>query len=122
MTKAEEIATLKAFVADLPRDSYVRDALEPFLVEFERGVYSDYVPTVIESWRHRLEAEREANEARAALKSIEDEVKAAGRKYQLYCQAVGHLERKARELRSQLDSCIETLGELAEASTVRLSR
>ena len=121
MTKAEEIATLKAFVAGLPRDSYLRDVLEPFLPQFEAGVICDYAPSVRESWDNRLEAEREAKEARAALKSIEDEVKAAGRKYQLYCQAVGHLERKARELRGQLDSCIETLGELAEASTVRVS-
>ena len=120
MTKAEEIKSLKEFVAGLPRDSYVRDALEPFLVEFERGVYSDYVASVSESWRHRLEAEKEAKEARAAVKAIEDEVKAAGRKYQLYCETVGHLERKARELRSQLDCCIETLSELAEASTARI--
>lgn len=120
MTKQQEIETLKAFVAGLPRDSYVRDALEPFLVEFERGVYSDYVPSVSESWRHRREAESETAEARKQLAAVESEVKAAGRRYQLYCESVGHLERKAKELRYQLDSCIETLSELAEASTSRI--
>jgi hypothetical protein len=120
MTKREEIDAVKSFVASLPRDSYARDALEPFLMEFEQDVYSDYVPSVSQSWQYRREAEKETAEARAELKAVQEEIKAAGRRYNLYCQSVGHLERKARELRGQLDSCIESLAELAEASTVRI--
>jgi hypothetical protein len=122
MTKAEEIATLKAFVTGLPRDSYVRDALEPFLVEFERGVYSDYVPTVIESWRHRREAEEETAKARQQMRDVEAELDRAKRKFRNYCSQIGALERVAKEQRDRLDSAIETLRELGEASVLVTDR
>lgn len=91
MTKDQEIQHLKYFVAGLPRDSYARDALEPFLLEFERGVYSDYVPTVLDSWRHRQEAEKEALEARARLAEVQKEIANAKRNLAMHAERLGSL-------------------------------
>jgi hypothetical protein len=116
MTKHEEIETLRKFVAGLPRDSYVRDALEPFLLEFERGVYSDYVPSVFQSWEHRLEAEMETKEARAALKAVEDEIKKAKARLRNYSISVGTLLDRSKQLQQGIDGCVESLREVHEAS------
>lgn len=70
MTKHAEIETLKKFVSSLPRASYLRSALEPFLPEFERGVYSDLVPSIRESWDARIEAQNEAVAARRAIDAL----------------------------------------------------
>ena len=112
MTKAEEIQHLKYFVDGLPRDSYIRDALEPFLLEFERWVYSDYVPTVLESWRHRTEAEEEAKEARKQLATVEAEIKQAKARLRNYCVSVGTLLDRAKNLQQCIDNGVETLREV----------
>lgn len=109
MTKHEEIETLKAFIAGLPRDSYVRDALEPFLMEFERGVYSDYVPPVSESWRHRREADEETKEARKQLETVEAAIKQAKARLRNYCVSVGTLLDRAKQLQQCIDNGVETL-------------
>lgn len=68
-TKAAEVEFLKDLVERLP-SSYLRDVLSPFLVDFEQGVYSDYVPSVRESWDARVEAEKETKAAKADLESL----------------------------------------------------
>lgn len=73
MTKHDEIATLKRFVAALPENTYLRSALEPFVLEFEQGIYSDIVPSLRESWNERIEAQREAAEAKRAVEALRRE-------------------------------------------------
>lgn len=109
MTKAQEIATLKAFIAGLPRDSYVRDALEPFLTEFERGVYSDYVAPVSESWRHRREAEEETAQAKKVLATVNEEIKRAKARLRDCCVSMGSLLDRAKQLQYSIDNTTETL-------------
>lgn len=75
MTKHDEIQTIKSFVAALPTASYLRSALEPFVPDFEQGVYSDIVPSLRESWTARIEAQREATEARRAIDALKIEQK-----------------------------------------------
>lgn len=69
-TKAAEVAFLKDLVERLPRFCYLRGVLEPFLGEFERGVYADYVPPVRESWDARVNADLDAKAARAELEAL----------------------------------------------------
>lgn len=116
MTKHEEIETLRKFVAGLPRDSYLRDVLEPFLPQFEKGVICDYAPSVMQSWEHRLEAEMETKEARAALKAVEDEIKKAKARLRNYSISVGTLLDRSKQLQQSIDECVESLREVHEAS------
>lgn len=69
-TKAAEVEFLKGLVARLPRFCYLRGVLEPFLGEFERGVYADYVPPVRESWDARVAADLEVKAVNAELASL----------------------------------------------------
>lgn len=75
-TKSDEIAHLRAFIAALPAASYLHSCLAPFAEEFERDVYSDFIPSFSESWSHRVEARHEAVEAAKELKALQDQVKA----------------------------------------------
>jgi hypothetical protein len=109
MTKREEIDAVKAFVASLPRDSYARDALEPFLMEFEKGVYADYVPTVHDSWRHRREADEEAGQARKVLAAVKEEIKQAKARLRNCCVGMGTLLDRAKQLQHSIDNTAETL-------------
>ena len=70
MTKSQEIDLLKKFVEKLP-SSYLRDVLRPFLPDFERGVYSDIVPSVRDSWDARVEAEKEVKAIKAEIAELE---------------------------------------------------
>ena len=117
MTKQKEIETLKAFVEGLPRDSYVRDALEPFLMEFERGVYSDYVPSVSESWRFRREAEAEAAAARAELSALRHEIDQTKREFERYSNSFDALRAKHRELSAMSRRMAEAIEDVANAAS-----
>ena len=112
MTKAEEIQHLKYFVAGLPRDSYLRDVLEPFLPQFEQGVINDYVPSVMQSWEHRLAAEKETAKAREQLATVEAEIKQAKARLRNYCVSVGTLLDRAQNLQRCIDNVVETLREV----------
>lgn len=121
MTKHDEIQTIKKFVANLPENTYLRSALEPFVSEFEHGVYSDIVPSLRESWNARIEAQREAAEARRAI----DALKIEHKKLQ---EEVGHqirrLERandSLRDISSTIDIANRAADRAAAAARVLLS-
>lgn len=69
-TKSSEIEFLKDLVSRLPRFCYLRGILEPFLGEFEQGVYADYVPPVRESWDARIKADLDVKAVNAELESL----------------------------------------------------
>lgn len=69
MTKSQEIEHLRSFVSALP-SSYLRDSLAPFVPEFERGVYSDFVPSVRDSWDARIEAQKEVKVLQAEIAEL----------------------------------------------------
>lgn len=68
-TKADEVEFLKDFVNGLP-SSYLRDTLSPFVDDFERGVYNDFVPSVRDSWDARIEAEKQVKAVNAELEAL----------------------------------------------------
>jgi len=121
MTKHDEIQTIKQFVAALPTASYLRSALEPFVPEFEQGIYSDIVPSFRESWNDRIEAQREAAEARRAIDALRIEQKRLQ-------EEVGHqirrLERandSLREISSTIDIANRAADRAASAARSLLS-
>jgi len=71
-SKASEVDHLRQFVEGLP-SSYLRDTLSPFVVDFERGVYSDFVPSVRDSWDARIEADKEVKELRKQVAELQEE-------------------------------------------------
>jgi hypothetical protein len=108
LTKSDEIETLHGFVQSLPRFSYLRSALEPFLVDFERGVYSDYVPSVRESWDARIAADKEASEARAKAQEARNDAEKARREG---CLVHAQLQKLVEALRE-----VKVSAEVAERS------
>jgi len=58
MTKQEEIDLLKTFVGNLP-EGYLKDALAPFVPDFECGIRSDIVPSVWDSYHARVKADED---------------------------------------------------------------
>jgi hypothetical protein len=116
MTKREEIDAVKAFVDSLPRFTYARMALEPFLMEFERGVYNDTVPTVLQSWDARRQAQTEAGEARAELAALRHEIDQARRQFERYCNSFESLRAKHRELSSMSHRMAEAIEGVANAA------
>ena len=58
MTKQEEIDLLKTFVGNLP-EGYLKDALTPFVFDFEAGVRCDIVPSVWDSYNARVKADED---------------------------------------------------------------
>jgi hypothetical protein len=69
MTKTQEIEHLRSFVSALP-SSYLRDTLTPFVSDFEHGVYSDFVPSVRDSWDARIEAQKEVKVLQAEIAEL----------------------------------------------------
>ena len=100
MTKAEEIARLKGFVDSLPT-SYLRDTLRSVVEEFSAGIYSDFVPSVRDSWDARIAADKEVKAVRAEIASLRKEQTAL-----------------RREFASEVSLFERALKPLAEASTV----
>jgi hypothetical protein len=68
-SKKSEIDHLRQFVDDLP-SSYLRDTLAPFVPDFERGVYSDFIPSVRDSWDARIEADKEVKALRKEIETL----------------------------------------------------
>ena len=100
-TKAAEVEFLKDLVERLP-SSYLRDVLEPFLVEFEQGVYSDWVPPVRDSWQARIDAAKE-------VKAIDAEILRLGAEKKAIEQAI------ARNL-ERLKTVVETARSVASSA------
>jgi seryl-tRNA synthetase len=71
-SKKSEIEHLREFVDSLP-DSYLRDTLRPFVPDFERGVYSDFIPSVRDSWDARIEADKEVKALRKEIAELQEE-------------------------------------------------
>jgi hypothetical protein len=103
LSKANEVALLRDFVQSLPGESYLRSALEPFVIQFEQGIYSDIVPSVRESWDARIEADAEAKEARAAVARIRSEAETARREACLVHARVNKIVDTLRELSGSVD-------------------
>ena len=72
-TKASEVEFLKSLVERLPENSYLFDALKPFVDQFESLVRSDLPPSVVDSIRDRIEFEKEAAAVRKEIESLKAE-------------------------------------------------
>jgi len=113
LTKADEIALLREFVVGLPEVSYLRSALEPFAVEFERDIYSDIVPSVHESWVARLEADAELREAQRKVREVNEEAEKARREAAVAHARLNKLIDLLRE--------VKVSAEVAERSAERVA-
>lgn len=96
-TKADEIAHLREFIAALPEASYLHSCLAPFAADFERDVYSDFIPSFSESWAQRVEARHDAVEAAKELRALQSQVEAV--KAEIVSQ-VDRLRKAQHALRS----------------------
>jgi hypothetical protein len=121
MTKADEIATIKKFVSSLPEVSYLRSALEPFVPEFEAGVYSDIVPCLRESWNARIEAQREASEARRAIEALRVEQKRLQDEVHVQLRRLERANDSLQEISSSIDVASRTAVRVASAARSLLS-
>lgn len=91
-TKADEVEFLKDLVARLP-SSYLRDVLSPFLIDFEQGVYSDWVPAIRDSWDARVAADKEVKAVNAELAALRQQKRTLEASVS---HAVGRLEELAK--------------------------
>lgn len=101
-TKAAEVEFLKDLIERLP-SSYLRDVLSPFVTEFEHGVYSDFVPSVRDSWDARIEAEKEVKAVNAELESLRKQKKDLQREIAREYACLEKIGTLARELASAAD-------------------
>lgn len=105
-TKADEIAHLREFIASLPEASYLHSCLAPFAAEFERDVYSDFIPSFSESWSHRVEARHEAVEAAKELKAIQDQIQSAKQELASQASRLHRIQDSLCSLRSSVEQAV----------------
>jgi len=121
MTKHDEIQTIKSFVAGLPTASYLRAALEPFVPEFEQGVYSDIIPSLRESWNARIEAQKEAAEARRAIDALRIEQRRLQDEVSSQIRRLERANDSLREISSTIDIANRAADRAASAARSLLS-
>jgi hypothetical protein len=116
-TKSDEIAHLREFVTALPQHSYLYSCLGPFIAEFERDVYSDFIPSFAESWAHRTEARHEAIEAAKELRAIQDQVKAAKAELADQVNRLSQITDSLATVRRSVDAALRYANAESEKST-----
>ena len=119
ISKSEEIKSLQEFVAGLPRFSYLRDVLQPFVVEFESGVYSDFVPSVRDSWDNRIEADKEAKVVRQQVAELERQRDALRRELAVEVSRYREGLKKLRDASNTVAAAVRLAGDALDSANER---
>jgi len=76
MTKIQEIAKLREFVASLPENSYLYSSLAPFVGYFEIQIRSDLTPDFAEIYEERKAANAELLKVKLEIEALRAEKQA----------------------------------------------